>query len=77
MTIRQKTTSLAKAVFPYVAVLVLAQSVPAENHSGVVVPPYHDKYSAFVTQLEAGQTSINYTEFRESFLQSEQVKACQ
>jgi len=75
MTIPQKTTGLAKAVFPYFAVLVLADSAPAENHSGVVVPRYHDKYSAFVTQLEAGQASINYTEFRESFLESEQFKA--
>jgi hypothetical protein len=73
--IRRRTTSLAKAVFPYFAVLALTHSAPAENHSGVIVPRYHDKYSAFVTQLEAGQTSINYTEFRESFLDSEQFKA--
>jgi hypothetical protein len=75
MTIRPKPTSLAKAVFPYFAILVLAYSARAENRPGVVVPRYHGKYSAFVTQLEAGQTSINYVEFRESFLESEQFKA--
>ena len=75
MTIRRKTRGLAKAVTLYFAVFVLAHSAGAENHSGVVVPRYHDKYSAFVTRLEAAQTSINYTEFRESFLESEQFKA--
>ena len=74
MTIRRKTKGLAKAVSLYFAVFVLAHSVGAENHSGVFVPPYHDKYSAFVTRLEGAQTSINYTEFRESFLESEQFK---
>ena len=74
MKIRRKTRNLAKAFFPYFAVLVLAHSALAENRSGVVVPGYRDKYSAFVTQLEAGQTKINYTEFRESFLESGQFK---
>ena len=74
MTTKWKTTSLAKAVFPYFAVLVLADFARAENRSGVVVPGYRDKYSGFVPQLEAGQTNINYTEFRESFLESEQFK---
>jgi hypothetical protein len=32
------------------------------------------KYSKFVKQLEAGQTNINYTEFRQSFLESEQFR---
>jgi Domain of unknown function (DUF4919) len=75
MTLRQKARSLTRAVFTYFAVLALLQSARAENRSGVAVPGYHDKYSAFVRQLEAGQTNINYTEFRESFLESEQFKA--
>jgi hypothetical protein len=75
MTIRQKITSFAKSVFPYVAVLVLSHPTRGENRSSVAVPGYHDKYSKLVKQLEAGQTNINYTEFRESFLESEQFKA--
>jgi Domain of unknown function (DUF4919) len=75
MTIRRKTTSLAKAIFPCFAVLLLAHSARAETRSDVAVPDYHDKYSKLVKQLEAGQTNINYTEFRESFLESEQFKA--
>jgi hypothetical protein len=75
MMIRQKQRALAKAVFPYLAVLVLSHPARAENRSSVAVPGYHDKYSKLVKQLEAGQTNINYTEFRESFLESEQFKA--
>ena len=73
--IKRKTTSLAKALFPYFAVIALAHSARTAESSGVAVPGYHDKYSAFVTQLESGQTNINYTEFRASFLESEQFKA--
>ena len=72
---KTKKMSLAKAVFPYIAILVLVYSAWAENRPGVIVPGYHDKYSAFLRQLEGGQTNINYTEFRESFLESEQFKA--
>ncbi len=55
--------------------LVLAHTVQAESHPEVVVPTYHDKYSKFVAQLEAGKTEINYAEFRESFIDSEAFKA--
>lgn len=40
----------------------------------VITPKFNDKYSDFVKQLEAGKTDINYTEFRESFIESEQFK---
>lgn len=64
-----------KAFLPYLAALLLPNPTLAENHSSVAVPAYHDKYAKFVKQLEAGNTNINYTEFRESFLESEQFKA--
>jgi hypothetical protein len=57
------------------AILVLSHPAPAADRSSVAVPDYHDKYSKLVKQLEAGQANINYTEFRESFLESEQFKA--
>ncbi|MGI8821563.1 MAG: DUF4919 domain-containing protein [Chthoniobacterales bacterium] len=75
MTIKRKTTRLAKAVLLYLAVIALAHSARAAERSGVAVPVYHDKYSALVTQLEGKQANINYTEFRASFLESEQFKA--
>ena len=54
--------------------LVLAPGVAAASSSKVVVPKYNDAYCRMVKQLESGQTKINYTEFRHSFLDSEQFK---
>lgn len=74
MTTRQRTTNIAKTVLSCLAVLVLSHRACAQNSSTVAVPRYDDKYSKLVKQLEAGQTNINYTEFRESFLESEQFR---
>ncbi|MBL0336841.1 MAG: hypothetical protein IPP73_16410 [Chitinophagaceae bacterium] len=54
------------------AVLLKATVIVAQSGIEVKVPAFTDKYSAFVKQLEAGQTDINYKEFRESFIESEQ-----
>ena len=40
----------------------------------MIAPTFNDTYSRFVKQLEAGNTAINYREFRESFIESEQFK---
>lgn len=40
----------------------------------IAIPPFHDKYSELVKQLEAGNTAINYREFREAFLESKQYE---
>jgi len=56
------------------AVLVLSHPAWAQDGSKVAVPGHNDKYSKLVEKLEAGQTNINYREFRESFLESEQFK---
>jgi hypothetical protein len=45
-----------------------------QSNIDVTVPSFADKYSEFIKQLEAGQTDINYREFRESFIESEQFK---
>jgi hypothetical protein len=45
-----------------------------QTSSEVIVPTFNDKYSEFVKQLELGQTAIDYREFRESFIESEQFK---
>lgn len=60
------------ALLGLLSILVVAGVAAAGNEVGV--PPYGDAYSKFVKQLEAGQTNINYTEFRLSFLNSEQFK---
>jgi len=72
---QQRTTGIAKAALSFLALLVLTHRACAQNASKVDIPGYGDKYSVFVKQLEAGQTNINYTEFRQSFLESEQFRA--
>ena len=54
------------------AVLLNASGPVAQSGTDVKVPSFNDKYAAFVKQLEAGQTDINYKAFRESFIESEQ-----
>lgn len=68
-------TRFAKVIVFYFAVLILVHQSGAQSEPKVIVPDYGDKYSKLATQLEAGQTDINYTEFRSSFLESEQFKA--
>ena len=38
----------------------------------IKIPTYNDKYSQYVKKLEAGQTDIDYQDFRFSFLESKQ-----
>jgi hypothetical protein len=62
------------AIFSCLVTLLVSYSAFAETNPSVGVPAYGDRYSKFVKQLESGQTNINYREFRESFLESEQFK---
>jgi len=65
---------MAKFVLSFFAAVMLGHGAFAGNEAKIVIPSFDDKYSGFVRQLEAGQTDINYTEFRNSFLESEQFK---
>jgi hypothetical protein len=65
---------MARFILVCFAVALLGHRVLAENEAKVAIPEYRDKYSDFVRQLEAGKTEIDYTEFRHSFLESEQFK---
>ncbi|MFZ1220203.1 MAG: DUF4919 domain-containing protein [Chthoniobacterales bacterium] len=66
--------NLRKVFHSLFAMFALCHTALAQNPPGVAVPSYDDKYSKLVRQLEAGETDINYREFRESFLESEQFK---
>lgn len=48
------------------ATLVLGQE------SKIKMPTFDDKYSKYVKQLESGELDIDYTDFRNSFLDSKQ-----
>jgi hypothetical protein len=54
--------------------ILVWENAHAVASGGIELPGYSDKYSNFVRQLEAGRTNINYAEFRNSFLASEQFK---
>jgi hypothetical protein len=57
----------------FVAVLFVIFQLKAQTDSAkVIIPPYDDKYSGFIKQLEAGQTDIDYKDFRESYIESQQ-----
>jgi hypothetical protein len=64
---------MIKTMFVFLTVLLAIRSF-SQPGSDVVLPTFGDRYSDFVKQLEAGQTDINYREFRESFIESEQFK---
>jgi hypothetical protein len=40
--------------------------------SKIEMPAFSDKYSKYVSQLESGELDIDYTDFRNSFLESKQ-----
>ena len=54
--------------------LLTALSSFGQINTEVNIPTFKDKYSEFIKQLESGQTDINYKDFRESFIESEQFK---
>jgi hypothetical protein len=66
---------MPRAVLQCLVLLVLAHVARTDDHSRIALPRSGDRYAAFVRQLEAGQTDINYTEFRESFLESHQSRS--
>ena len=74
MRVEKRKNRGLKLVLSCLAIFVLVPAVHGANPAEVSVPGYHDKYSRLVKLLESGQTKINYKEFRESFLESEQFK---
>jgi hypothetical protein len=65
---------MTKSRFIFLTFILTAFYSFGQTTPEVIVPKFNDKYSEFVKQLEAGKTDINYTEFRESFIESEQFK---
>lgn len=61
----QKTLILT-LVFILSSILIFGQD------SQIEIPIFDDKYSKYVQQLESGEFNIDYTDFRNSFLESKQ-----
>jgi hypothetical protein len=72
--IKRTATHIAKVVLVWLTMVGFSHRMCGSDTTAVVVPDYGDKYSNFVKQLEPAQTNINYKEFRESFLASEQFR---
>ena len=65
---------ITNKLFITVTFLVLSQLSQAQDSGEITLPAWNDKYSEFVRQLEAGNTKIDYKEFRYSFLESKQFQ---
>jgi len=59
-------TLILITLFCHLAIFAFAQD------SKIEVPDFDDKYSKYVGQLESGDVNIDYTDFRNSFLDSKQ-----
>lgn len=59
---------------PYLltVLLLLRASFGFSQNTNIDIPNFNDRYSEYVKQLEAGKTDIDYTDFRNSFLESKQ-----
>lgn len=45
-----------------------------QTNSEIVIPSFNDRYCEYIRNLEAGNTDIDYQDFRFNFLESEQFK---
>lgn len=61
-----------KIISTFLLTLSISVSTFAQTGTQVIIPNFKDKYSDYVRQLEAGETDINYQDFRFSFIESEQ-----
>ena len=61
----------SKTLIWLISLLHLATIVAAQE-SKIEIPDFNDKYSKYVSQLEGGDPNIDFTDFRNSFLESQQ-----
>ena len=57
--------------------MTVSMSLFGQSSSEIVVPPFQDTFSDYIKKLEAGETNIDYQDFRFSFLKSEQFTIAQ
>ena len=64
---------MTKNRFFYLTAFLLTQSLLVFGQdTKIEIPNFNDKYSEYVKQLESSKTDIDYTDFRNSFLESKQ-----
>lgn len=70
----KKTRTMAKHIFTTLIILFNLNFVIGQSDTEIKVPEFDDNYSKTVKTLENGKIDIDYKEFRESFIESEQFK---
>jgi hypothetical protein len=65
---------MAKHIFTTLIILFNLNFVIGQSDTEIKVPEFDDNYSKTVKTLENGKIDIDYKEFRESFIESEQFK---
>lgn len=58
----------------FLTLIVISIPSLGQSVAEVVVPQFKDKYCDYIRKLEAGETEIDYQDFRFSFIESEQFK---
>lgn len=66
------TNNMNKPLTTFLVTLLISVSTFGQTETKIIVPDFKDKYSDYVRQLEAGETEIDYQDFRFSFIESEQ-----
>lgn len=59
-------------IYQLTFLMVLQSAFVFSQDNKIEIPKYNDKYSNYVKQLESGKTDIDYVDFRNSFLESQQ-----
>ena len=54
------------------AIFLFYVAINAQTNTKIAIPEFKDKYSEVVSKLESGDTTINFRDFRDSFIDSEQ-----
>ncbi|OFY27900.1 MAG: hypothetical protein A2X09_15185 [Bacteroidetes bacterium GWF2_43_11] len=65
---------MKKRLIFLLTVVLSTISTYGQSVSGIIIPTFNDTYCKYISQLESGQTDINYQDFRFSFIESEQFK---
>ena len=70
----EKTQNMNKTFFIIYILLFNLTFAIGQTETKIIIPEFNDDYSKTIKSLESGKTDIDYREFRESFIESEQFK---
>ena len=65
---------LSKSILVISIIYFSAIDSEGQKKAEVLIPKFNDQYTSYVKKLEGGEFNINFKEFRESFIKSEQFR---